>query len=202
VSGKYSTIVADPPWPVKDSGKRTAATKGNWERGAGTTGKPSVVPYERMSIEEIAQIPVADLAERDAHLYVWAVNAFLTEAYDVVKAWGFKPSTLLTWSKKPMGLGLGGSFVQTTEFIIFARRGSLAALSRVDRTCFDWRRPYVGNGGPTHSAKPDAFLDVVEQVSPAPRLEMFARRARFGWDYWGDQSLETAEMPEATEAAA
>ena len=45
-----------------------------------------------------------------------------------------------------------------------------------------------------HSAKPEAFLDVVESVSPSPRLEMFARRARFGWDYWGDESLGTAEV--------
>lgn len=191
----YATIVADPPWPVKDSGKRTVAKNGKWETGVGTAGKRSIVPYERMSLAEISALPVGDLAERDAHLYLWAVNAFLVEAYDVVKAWGFKPSTLLTWAKAPMGLGLGGSFVQTTEYVIFARRGSLPALSRVDRSCFDWRRPYIGAGGPTHSAKPDAFLDMVEQVSPPPRLEMFARRSRLGWDYWGDESLGTAEMP-------
>lgn len=45
-----------------------------------------------------------------------------------------------------------------------------------------------------HSAKPEAWLDYIEQVSPGPYVEMFARRARFGWDYWGDQSLGTAEM--------
>ncbi|HTE58726.1 MAG TPA: MT-A70 family methyltransferase, partial [Solirubrobacteraceae bacterium] len=45
-----------------------------------------------------------------------------------------------------------------------------------------------------HSRKPDVFLDLVEQVSPGPYVELFARRARFGWDYYGDQSLGTAEM--------
>lgn len=195
---RYRTIVADPPWPVKDSGPRTLAKGGRWDTsGAGTAGKRSVVPYDRMSIEEIKGLPVAELAERDAHLYVWAVNAYLPEAYDVVRAWGFRPATLLTWCKKPMGLGLGGTFVNTTEFVVFARRGNLSALSRVDSTWWQWRRPHIGAGGPTHSAKPDAFLDLVEQVSPGPHLEMFARRGRMGWDYFGDESLGTAELPGA-----
>ena len=92
-----------------------------------------------------------------------------------------------------MGLGLGGTFVNTTEFILFARRGSLPAKRRVDSTWWSWPRPYLAQG-PTHSAKPEAFTDLVEQVSPGPYLEMFARRARFGWDYWGDESLGTASL--------
>ncbi len=62
-----------------------------------------------------------------------------------------------------------------------------------------WRQRYLrGNGGKEHSAKPEGFMDLVERVSPEPRLEMFARRARLaGWDYWGDQSLGTAELPGA-----
>ena len=190
---RYRTIVADPPWPVKDSGPRTA--NGNhWDTaGSGTVGKRSVVPYSRMSIKEIKALPVSALAEDDAHLYLWAVNAYLPEAYEVVRKWGFRASTLLTWCKPPMGLGLGGSYVNTTEFVIFARRGTLGALSRQPTTWWQWSRPYE-NGGPAHSAKPDAFLDIVEQVSPGPYVELFARRARFGWDYWGDQSLGTAEM--------
>lgn len=145
-----------------------------------------------MPVNDIAALPVRDLAESDAHLYLWAVNAYLPEAYDVARAWGFKPSTLLTWCKTPMGLGLGGTYVQTTEHILFARRGGLAAARRWDSTWFPFKRQCIGAGGPTHSAKPDAFLDVVEQVSPGPYLEMFARRGRLGWDYWGDESLGTA----------
>lgn len=191
---EYRTIVADPPWPIKDSGRRTESKGGRW---AGTAGKRSVVPYDRLSIKQIEALPIGELAACDAHLYLWAVNAFLPEAYDVVRAWGFKPSTLLTWCKKPMGLGMGGTFVNTSEFVLFARKGSLPALERIDRTWWEWKRPYIHGGGPTHSAKPDAFLDIVEVASPGPRLECFARRARFGWDYWGDESLGTAEMPAA-----
>jgi N6-adenosine-specific RNA methylase IME4 len=67
----------------------------------------------------------------------------------------------------------------------------LAPLDRWPESAFQWPRH-------RHSQKPEAFLDIVEQVSPGPYLELFARRARFGWDYWGDESLGTAELKEAT----
>lgn len=58
-----------------------------------------------------------------------------------------------------------------------------------------WNQPRgQHNGGKQHSRKPDGALDLIEIVSPAPRVELFARRARFGWDYWGDEALETVEM--------
>jgi N6-adenosine-specific RNA methylase IME4 len=191
---RYRTIVADPPWEHPDSGPRTA--NGNhWDTaGAGTAGKRSVVPYERMTRDQIKALPVPDLAADDAHLYLWTTNRFLRDGYEVVEEWGFKPSTLLTWCKAPMGLGLGGAYSITTEFVIFARRGSLEPLARWDSTWFAFKRPYLTGAGPTHSAKPDGFLDVIEQVSPGPYVELFARRARFGWDYWGDESLGTAEL--------
>jgi N6-adenosine-specific RNA methylase IME4 len=150
-------------------------------------GVPSALPYAAMSIEDIAALPVAALAEDDAHLYLWTTNATLEVSYRIVRDWCFRPSQLLVWAKTARGLGMGGAFTNTTEFIIFARRGSLAPLRRTDRTWWNWRR------GP-HSAKPDAFLDVVEQVSPGPYCELFARRDRLGWDTWGNESLGTAEL--------
>ena len=186
--GKYRTLVIDPPWEHPDSGARTQSTAGNW-RGK-WLGYESRVPYERMTLEAIKALPVPDLADTDAHVYLWTTNGFLRSAYEVVEAWGFKPSTLLTWCKAPMGIGPGGAYTGTTEFVIFARRGSLKPLRRWDSTWFQFKRPYNENGAPAHSAKPDGFLDVVEQVSPGPYAELFARRARFGWSYpIGDQAL-------------
>jgi N6-adenosine-specific RNA methylase IME4 len=193
-AGEYRTVVADPPWEHPDSGARTHSTAGNW-RGK-WLGYESKVPYGRMSVDEIAALPVGRLAAADAHLYLWTTNGFLRRAYDVVDAWGFKSSTVLTWCKAPMGLGLGGAYTITTEFVLFARRGSLRPLRRWDSTWFQFKRPYNHNGAPAHSAKPEGFLDVVEQVSPGPYVELFARRARFGWDYWGDESFGTATMPD------
>ena len=75
------------------------------------------------------------------------------------------------------------------EYLLFGRCGSVRLLDRLDTSVFAFR-----HNAKVHSRKLEGFLDRIEQVSPGPYLEMFARRARFGWDYWGDQSLGTAEM--------
>jgi N6-adenosine-specific RNA methylase IME4 len=158
------------------------------------TGQSVALPYDTMTLEEIKALPVGDLADDDAHLYLWTTNRFLWDARAVAEAWGFRYSTLLTWCKTPMGLGFGGAYVLTTEFVLFCRRGSLAPRERHDSTWMQWSRPYE-NGHIAHSAKPEAFIDLVEKVSPGPYLEIFARRARLGWDYAGDGSLGTVEIP-------
>ncbi len=178
MSGKYRTIVADPPWRYR----------GTMIGPPGAREHRSAVPYRTMSIGEVAALPVRELAEDNAHLYVWTTNTHLRHAWEIVEGWGFSYSTLLAWCKAPRGLIGGATYNVCTEFVIFARRGSLVASRRLERNWWEWPRS-------AHSAKPEAFLDLVEQVSPGPYLELFARRARFGWDYWGDESLGTAEMP-------
>jgi N6-adenosine-specific RNA methylase IME4 len=190
---KYRTICADPPWPQPDSGARTQSTNGNW-RGK-WLGYVSNIPYGRMTLDDIKALPVAEIAEADAHLYLWTTNRFLEDVWNVARAWGFTPSTMLVWCKAPMGVGLGGAYTITTEYVLFCRRGSLAPKRRIDSTWFQWRRPYNENGAPSHSQKPEHFLDLVEQVSPGPYVELFARRHRLGWDVWGNESANTAELP-------
>ena len=184
---KYRTIVADPPWDVR---RGPLLKMGHGFRKNGPAhSRP--LSYPTMTLAEIAALPVQSLAEDDAHLYLWTINRYVADAYDIARAWGFTPSTLITWAKEPMGSGLGGAWGITTEHALFCRRGTLAAKAKVPSTWFKWKRPYeLGR----HSAKPDAFLDLVEQVSPGPYVELFARRGRFGWDYWGNESLGTAEM--------
>jgi N6-adenosine-specific RNA methylase IME4 len=187
----YPTVVVDPPWPHADSGARSLSTEGFWaERHVGTR---SVVPYERMTVEAIKALPVGDLAAKDAHLYLWTTNGFMRDAYEVLDAWGFRYSTTLVWCKAPRGIGFGGAFTITTEYVLFARRGKLPTTHKVDTTWWNWKRPYV-DGVAAHSHKPEGFLDLVELVSPAPRLELFARRNRLGWDTWGDQALEHIQV--------
>jgi N6-adenosine-specific RNA methylase IME4 len=151
------------------------------------------LPYETMPVDDIAALPVSDFAEADAHLYLWTTNKFIEEAYAVIRAWGFQPSQLLTWCKPPMGVGFGGAFTTTTEFVLSARRGSLPNLRRLDSSWWEWSRPYE-NGHIAHSAKPEPFQDLVEQVSPGPYLELFARRQRLNWDTWGNECRCDVEM--------
>jgi N6-adenosine-specific RNA methylase IME4 len=177
LSPPYATIVADPPWHYAD---RPLGWHKDRRRGA--------FPYSTMALEEIKALPVAELAKPEGWLFLWTTNRYLEAAFEVARAWNFKPSTTLVWCKPPHGEGPGGIFTITTEFIIVAQRigphsharqrQTLLVGERIDRSWFEWPR------GP-HSIKPPAFLDLVELVSPMPRVELFARQPRLGWDSWG-----------------
>ena len=173
---EYRTIVADPPWEV-NAGPRSLHDPGERTRP---------LSYTTMTVDEIAALPIRVLADADAHLFLWTINRYVEDAYSIARAWGFQPSTLLVWCKNPKGRGLGGNFATATEYVLFARRGNLAG-GHMDRNWWLWQRG-------KHSAKPEAFLDIVEHVSPGPYLELFARRNRFGWDTWGNEALEHVEM--------
>jgi len=174
---KFKTIVADPPW-------RT--TTGPAGFGYGGSGHLKL-KYPTMTIAEIKALPVGELADEAAHLYLWTTNILVRPAYEVVEAWGFKPSVLLTWAKNPIGIGLGDAFGITTEHVIFGHRGGLRPLRREPSTWWNWKRG-------RHSAKPEAFIDMVESVSPGPYLELFARRNRLGWATWGNEALNHVEL--------
>lgn len=151
-------------------------------------GEPNrSLPYETMTAPEIESLPVDALAADNCHLYLWTINRYVEDAYAVARAWGFKPSTLLTWAKSPMGLGPGGAYALTSEFCLFARKGKGAFLVRQDRNWWNWPRG-------RHSAKPGAFLDMVEQVSPGPYVELFAREARLGWERWGNEVESSIDL--------
>ena len=194
---RYRTIVADPPWhydvPFPPGAQGKARSKRIGERYNRQRMSETPVPYTTLSVAKIASLPVADLARRDAHLYLWTTNRYLRDGFEVLEAWGFRYSQVLVWCKTPMGLGPGATYANTMEFVLLGKRGSLPAIRRWDTAWFNWRR--MGNA---NSRKPDAFLDIVEQVSPGPYAELFARRARFGWDYpIGDQALGGLSVPVA-----
>lgn len=177
---KFKTIVADPPWAMTRS-------KGTLYPGATDTAPLKTAPldYPTMSIEEICALPVRELAEDDAHLYLWTTQSFLRRAYEVLDAWRFRQGAILVWSKPPKGVC--GTYVCSVEFCIFARRGNLQHKRRQLGTCYQWPRS-------GHSSKPEAFQDMVESVSPGPYIELFARRTRLGWNTWGNQSLCHVEL--------
>jgi N6-adenosine-specific RNA methylase IME4 len=171
--GRFRCIVADPPWKMTtgpDSFNGTVVPGGD------------ALDYDQMTVEAIKALDVEALAADDAHLYLWTTNRYVEAAYDVARAWGFKPSVLLVWAKKPQGVGLGGTYRLTTEFVLFARRGNLEHRQIIERSWFDWPRG-------KHSVKPAAFFEMVESVTPGPeRLEMFARAKRKGWTVWGAEA--------------
>jgi len=189
---KYGTIVADPPWPYPSPGKigATLTHRPNRDRTANAGNAGSGCRYGSMTVSEICAIGPA--AEDNAHLYLWTTNAFVEDAHRVAREWGFRPVTLCTWGKvKPDGrpsMKMGHYFRGATEHVVFGVRGSLP-LTTSDAIPTLWLWPRL-----PHSVKPDAFYDLVEQVSPGPYLELFARRQRFGWDTWGNEARCDVEM--------
>lgn len=191
----YSTIIADPPWRTSAGRTLGAYTVEDGEQVFSVSDNSARdLPYQSMTVDAIASMRVKDVASKDAHLYLWTTNGYLRDAFDIAKAWGFKHSTTLVWAKTPFGGGLGGAYGISTEFCLFCRRGSLAAKNRIKTTWFNWPRPYDQRGKPDHSRKPEAFRDMVEQVSPGPYLELFARDNRLGWDAWGNECL-SVDLP-------
>jgi N6-adenosine-specific RNA methylase IME4 len=191
VSRAYRTIVADPPWHYDGF----ATGPGDPRRGRERDLKSSALPYGSLSVDEIKEIPVAGLADNDCFLFLWTTSRYLPAAFEVAVAWGFAYRQMLVWHKTGNPSPFGGTVAPNhAEYILVAAKGSPTIGDRLPGSVLSIPKPYQ------HSLKPEAFLDYIEAASPEPRLEMFARRARFGWDYWGDQSLGTAEMPEQAHA--
>lgn len=178
----YQTITADPPWPYRDvNGPRVAPSlrPKTWNGVSGAVG--SALRYGSMSLSEICALKPQ--AASNAHLYLWTTNSFLVEAHEVARAWGFKTKTLLTWIKvKSDGtpsMKAGHYYRGATEHILFAVKGSLKLMGPPAPTA------YLSPRLP-HSVKPAWFYSLVEEQSPGPYLEMFARKTREGWDSWGN----------------
>ena len=177
----YATIVADPPWAYPEGTGASYSSVGR---------RNCDLPYPTMTVDEIAALPVDALADERSSLYLWTTNRYLDSAFDVARAWGFPHVATLVWTKQ-RGLGSGGVFYSNVEFVLYCRRPGVPAPVRINSRWFDWPRS-------EHSRKPEAFLDLVEQVSPGPYLELFARRQRLGWDTWGNESFEHVALTEAT----
>ncbi len=161
---QFRTILADPPWDIQQKGALGA------ERH-----------YDLMTLERIKAMPVADLAEDDAHLWLWVTNATLRHGYDVAEAWGFTVRSPLTWIK--FRLGLGNYLRNATEHLLFATRGKAPVNFRSQPT---WINAPVQD----HSHKPEEQYALIERISGGPYLELFARRrppSTADWSVWGDE---------------
>ncbi len=179
---KYKTIYADPPWQFQNRTGKVAPEHKRLNR------------YSTMSLEDIMALPVADIADEKCHLYLWVPNALLPEGLSVMKAWGFEYKTNLIWEKirkdgQPDGRGVGFYFRNVTEMLLFGIKGDNNRTLQPGRSQVNLLRSMKRE----HSRKPDEFVNLIESCSPAPRIELFARGNRDGWDMWGDQAIDSYE---------
>ena len=159
---KFATIYADPPWPYQNRGTRAAAEK----------------HYPTMTLDQIADLSVADLAQDNAHLHLWTTNAFLFAAQQIMVAWGFEYKSCFVWVKPEMGIG--NYWRVSHEFLLFGLRGKCPFN---DRGILSWLEIPRG----PHSAKPEQIRALIERVSPPPRIELFGRRSAEGWTVVGNE---------------
>ena len=174
---RYRTILADPPWRFQNRTGKMAPEHRRLSR------------YGTMDFDEIKALPVSQVADSPAHLYLWVPNALLAEGMEVMEAWGFTYKTNLIWHKVrkdggPDGRGVGFYFRNVTEVVLFGVRGKGA------RTLAAGRRQvnFLATRKREHSRKPDELYDIIEACSPGPHLELFARGSRPNWDAWGNQA--------------
>lgn len=171
IHGRYHVIYADPPWRYKN------------ERTGGSMKSGAASKYPVLSVDEIASLPVGELAERNSVLFLWATVPMLPEGLRVMETWGFKYKTMITWQKLSWGMGFW--FRGATEHLLVGIRGRVRA--------FRLQEPNIIAAKPlAHSEKPEEFRKLVERATDrvfhAPRrIELFARKRVPGWDAWGNE---------------
>jgi N6-adenosine-specific RNA methylase IME4 len=175
ISGRYGTILIDPPWQFSNKTGKVGPEHRRLHR------------YRTMNFEQIAALPVGSLALPKSHLYLWCPNALLLEALQIMKAWGFTYKTNLVWYKVrkdggPDGRGVGFYFRNVTELLLFGVKGKLRTLPPGRRQV-----NVLVTRKREHSRKPDEIYEIIQACSPGPYLELFARQREPGWDQWGDQ---------------
>lgn len=163
LTGKYSVISIDPPWP--------------YGREYDPETSRAASPYPEMSVEEIKSIELPD--ETDAVLFLWTTHAFLPDAFDIMKHWGYTYKATIVWDK--VKIGMGAWLRMQCEFCIVGIKGKPYWYNTTERDIITEARR-------EHSRKPDSFFNMVTKVTAGKRLEYFSREPRDGWDIFGNDT--------------
>ncbi len=164
-SGKFRVLLCDPPWKYGD--------------GLTEDYGPTGYHYPSMSISELCDMPVIDLVEDDAVLFLWVTSPLLFECEPIISAWGFQYKTSFVWDKMKHNMGHYNSVRH--EFLLICTRGScvpdvstlIDSVQSIERT--------------GHSEKPEEFRKIIETLYPhGRRLELFARKQTEGWEVYGN----------------
>lgn len=159
VCGLYSTILADPPWRFENRTRKMAPEH------------QRLLRYPTMTLEEICEIPVSQVAAANSQQYLWVPNTLLAEGLEVMKRWGFTYKTNIVWYKVrkdgcPDGCEVGFYFWNVAERVLFGVRGHMRTLQP------GWTQVnIISSRKREHSRKPNQIYDVIENCSPGPYLE-------------------------------
>lgn len=185
---KYNVIYADPPWTYENT-----SVKADGE------GKEISIDgrYKLMTLEDLKVMPIKEISTKDAVCFMWVTNPLLPEGLELLKAWGFKYKTMLTWKKTSCS---GYWFMGITEHILFGVKGDVPAFRSGLLNFYSCK-----SGG--HSQKPHYFRELISKavaktMPDASKLELFARSRDNmfpdyeyeGWDVYGNQVNNSIQL--------
>lgn len=164
--GKYRVIYADPPWEYGPS------------KGPG--GGDAEDEYPTMSFDGICQLPVKEISDETAVLFLWVTTPLIQKGLDVMKAWGFDYKTLFTWDKVRSFFGHYNAVAQ--EFLLLGTKGSCLP------DCNTLPHSVVRVKRGRHSEKPEEFRQIIETLYKyGNKVELFARKQTEGWEVYGNE---------------
>jgi len=164
--GKYNVIYADPPW--------------KYDFGFDIHGAADR-HYHTMTIKELCELPIRDMCENDAVLFIWVTSPKLFDAKEVIDAWGFTYKTSFIWDKIKHVMGHYNSVRH--EFLLVCVKGS---FPKQNNTLHD--SVISIERSDEHSEKPEYFRHLIEEMYPnSKKIELFARKRVDGWDAWGNE---------------
>lgn len=171
---KYGIIYADPPWAFKVYSKKGM-------------GRSAETHYPTMSLDDIKNLPVSDIADKDCALFMWTTIPMLKDCFEVLSAWGFVFKTIaFVWIKQnrksdSLFWGMGYWTRANAEFCILATKG------KPKRVAKDVHQVIISHIE-EHSKKPNEARErIVRLMGDIPRVELFARQKPDGWDVWGNE---------------
>lgn len=169
LQGKFSVVSVDPPWPYEGESEKVTTYDPNGRRVAN--------PYPEMSIEAIKSIelPVLD----DSIVFLWTTHKFIKDAFDILQAWGFEYKATMVWDKEK--IGMGAWLRMQCEFCLVGIKGK----PYWENTSY---RDIIREPRREHSRKPDAFFEMVENITKGRRLEYFSREKRNNWEVFGNDT--------------
>ena len=171
---KYKTLVIDPPWKLKIAKRKVRKNQ-------------QIFPYKTMTIDEIKQFPINDFADDECVLFLWTVQKYIKDSFEILEKWGFKFQIMLTWDKQD-GMCMFG-FHRRTEFVLFAYRGK--------QNIFPKRKAIptiITEKSQGHSQKPSSFYELIRKAYPEPRIDIFSRKKHIGFDSYGDQAEDPTTL--------
>lgn len=164
---KYDIIVADPPWSYNFSKSGTRKIENH---------------YETMSLEDIQALDIPSICKKDTILFLWTTAPKLIEGINTLQSWEFTYKTNYVWKKTIYGMGYWARCCH--EHILIGTRGKCTPPIPEQR-----KSSVIEYPSGKHSQKPEVLIDYIDMWYPtAEKIELFARRRRLGWEYWGNEA--------------